>query len=131
MARGGRIADRIPLALEGWIEDLQDADDWGQPIMGTGGFFASFFYDFPPDLQKHFDDLIQQGRRELDPTRRAAAYSRIGLLSHEQARIIPGTAPRGRSFERSWLQGIVSNPALWDQDFQARYKANAPVEPHK
>lgn len=118
-----RIADRLPLAIDWWIEDFHDADDWAQPVLGTGGYFASF-YGFAPDLQQRLDNLILEARRELDPAKRAAVYSRIGLLSHEQALIMPGTEPRGRTFERSWLQGIVRNPARWDTDFHAIYKAD-------
>ena len=120
-----RVGDRLALAFDGWVEDFHDADDWAQPIFGTGGYF-NVIYGFPPDLQQQFDNLILQGRRELDSTKRAAIYSRIGLMSYEQALLIPGVEPRNRSFERSWLQGVVRNPARWDQDFHAMYKAIAP-----
>ena len=115
----GSLFGENPLAILGWAGDYPDPDNFVTPFMETD----SFFYWISGYSDPYVDDLIQQGRFELDPTARRAIYYELQQIYHDDVVGIPLAQPLGRHYERDWVQGWYYNPAasidfysIWKED---------------
>jgi len=97
----------LPLFISGWLEDIHDPHNWYQPyIVGTYGRRQSL----PDDLTSQFQDLINQGVSETDPTARAAIYAQVNQLYYDNAVGILLATATTRRYEQRWVSGYYYNP---------------------
>lgn len=116
-------AIKVPMEYSAWQEDYHDPHNWVYPILGSKGYFGRKM-KFAADTQKQLDDLIEQGRSELDKAKRAETYAKIQQISYDQALIIPRVEPLGHEFNRAWIKGIVNNPVFPGQYYWYLSKEN-------
>ena len=67
-----------PMYMLGWGNPTYDADNTFSSLLATTGLNSTF-------SNKEFDKLVDDGRYELDRTKRAAIYARAEALLHEEA----------------------------------------------
>ncbi|MFX1354934.1 MAG: ABC transporter substrate-binding protein [Promethearchaeota archaeon] len=94
-----------PLVFMGWGADYPDPDNLVTPFMLTG----SFYYWMSGYSDPYVDDLIQQGRSELDPSARELIYFELQQIYHDDVVGIPIAQPLGRHYERTWVHGFTYN----------------------
>jgi len=109
-----------PLFNMGWLADYADPENFVRPFMHSSYCFASW--------QRYgnetIDDLIEEGVRTINTTRRREIYYELQRIYHEDCPSVPLDQPTGFHFERDWVQGWYYNPIypglyfypLWKQE---------------
>ena len=105
-ARRGR---RLAVHLTGWVEDFHHPHNWVVPYMTSAGAFSAA-QSFPDEMYAEFEDLINQGVRELDPAKADAIYRQLQKLSNDYAIDIFISQPTGRRYFQRWIHGFFYNP---------------------
>ncbi|MFX1483722.1 MAG: hypothetical protein ACFFCP_11120, partial [Promethearchaeota archaeon] len=95
----------------------RDPDNLVYAYMQTDGLYAARrgYSD------SHVDDLIYQGRCELDPTVRRSIYFELQQIYHDDVVGIPLAQVLGRHYERTWVAGWIYNP-ITSIDFYQMWK---------
>jgi peptide/nickel transport system substrate-binding protein len=97
----------LPLFISGWLEDIHDPHNWYQPyIVGTYGRRQSL----PEEMTAQFQDLLNQGVSELDPTKRSEIYAQVNQLYYDDAPGILLATATARRYEQRWVKGWFYNP---------------------
>src|SRR3981081_3230069 len=98
--RAARNANKLPLFVSGWLEDIHDPNDWLVPYVQ--GSYASW-QSLPPDLVKPLSVFINQGAQETDPAKRAAIYQQFNRAFYDAAPDILLAVQRNRFYEQRWV----------------------------
>ncbi|MFI4994873.1 MAG: ABC transporter substrate-binding protein [Hyphomicrobiales bacterium] len=88
----------------GWL-GLVDPEEYLGEILGKGGFRNFQGYDNPA-----FDDLMAQGRSELDPNKRRQIYVKANLLMLEDMPLIPCFSSNIHNLATPKLSGFAQLP---------------------
>lgn len=107
-------APGVPIVESRWFPDYPDPDNFINaartdywPPSGYGAAFAG---------DKKTDELIQQGRVEQDPDKRAQIYRDLELYFHDQAPIMMLAEPSGAinpwNGRATWVKGFEVNPMI-------------------
>jgi peptide/nickel transport system substrate-binding protein len=96
----------FPMFYFGWAPDYADPDDYCNPFLLTDSYF--------PIMTEYsnatIDALVRSASVELDPTVRAAMYSEITWLTHNDTPYIWLYQSNNFHVERSWVDGYYFNP---------------------
>ena len=96
----------FPLFYLGWAPDYADPDDYCNPFLLTGGTFP-YMTEYS---NATIDALVRSASSELDPTLRAAMYSEITWLTHNDTPYLWLSQSNVFHVERSWVSGYYFNP---------------------
>jgi peptide/nickel transport system substrate-binding protein len=88
----------------GWL-GLLDPDEYLGDILGHGGFRNFQGYDNP-----QFEELLTQGRSELDPAKRQQIYVKANLLMLEDMPVIPCFCSNVHNLAIPSLRGFTQLP---------------------
>ena len=117
-ARAVKISSR-PMFYIGWFGDYPDPHNFIYEFMHSKGAFSQ--------IQRYnkttVDDLMEEGLRTINTTRRKEIYYQLQEIYHEECISAPTVQPLGRHWERDHVQGWYYNPAypgnyfyhLWKQ----------------
>ncbi len=98
--------NRLPIILDGWVEDLHDPHNWVVPYtlvrMGES-------LNLPADLTGRFQEIINRAVGEQDPAARARIYAEFNALFYEQAPVLLLYQSMGRRYQQRWVRGWYSN----------------------
>jgi len=97
----------------GWAPDYPDPDDYAQPYMASGGYFASRQGYKNPVA----DDLVAKAGVELDATKRQAMYYQLQDIWLQDSIAILAQQPLRRRFVKDWVQGYYYSP-MESQEFE-------------
>jgi peptide/nickel transport system substrate-binding protein len=114
----------LPISMQGWIADFADPHDFALGFMksGFGGF--PFYQNYRNET---IDALVEQGISTTNATQRQEIYYELQRLYFEDCPSVPLFQPRGRRFERDWVQGWYYNPLLWGLNyFYTQWKEYSP-----
>jgi peptide/nickel transport system substrate-binding protein len=116
------LASEHTLFIIRWGADFSDPHDFVFSFMHTRGDFVTF--------QKYsnstIDALIEAGIIETDLDERRNIYYELQSLYYEDCPSVPLYQPRGRRFERDWVQGWYYNPLLSGNYFYTQWKESIP-----
>lgn len=109
----------MPIFNLGWLADYPDPHNFVMPFMHSEGDFARFHRYSDPTV----DELIEEGLRTINMTRRREIYYELQSIYHNECPSFPIAQPLGRHWERDLVQGWYYNPAypgnyfyhLWKQ----------------
>ena len=117
--RSAQTAHQLPIMTLGWVEDIHDPHNWYQPY--TLGAHASL-QTLPSDIIVQFQDILNLGLAETDPTKRANIYKEANQLYHDQAIGLPLALSTSHTFEQRWVFGSISNPLFLGKYYYSIYK---------
>lgn len=104
---------QIAIGVAGWQEDIHDPHNWYVPYILTT--YGSRF-NISKDLLDKYTPLINQGATETDQTKRAAIYSELNKMIHDDAVFIVTSVLIFRSYEqlyvKGWFGGTSQNPLV-------------------
>jgi peptide/nickel transport system substrate-binding protein len=100
---------KLPIGFAGWLEDYHDASNWVHPFMHSNGAYSAA-QGFEATMQKQFDDLIDQGVKETDATKREAIYSQLQQLAMDNAIDLFLFQATGRKYMNKAVSGWFYNP---------------------
>ncbi len=100
-------ANQLPVIIGGWVEDIHDPHNWYSPF--TVGTYPSR-QSLPSEMVAQFEDILNRGLAETDPTRRANIYMEANQLYYDQAIGLPLALSTSHLFEQRWVFGSISNP---------------------
>lgn len=103
---GAMFNREIPVMQVAWAADYRDPDNLVYAYMQTDGIYAAR----RGYSNSHVDDLIYQGRFELNPTIRRSIYFELQQIYHDDVVGIPIAQILSRHYERTWVAGYVFNP---------------------
>jgi peptide/nickel transport system substrate-binding protein len=112
-------AQKIPLFLAGWKEDIHDPHNWVVPVT-IGSFGAR--QGLPVDVHAAYAEIIQRAILESDPERRAEIYKEFNQFCYDTASVIPLFVPTNKSYQPRWLQGWYYNPIYPGTYFYSLWK---------
>jgi len=113
------VSSSSPIFHLGWFGDFPDPHNFIHEFMYSKGAFSQ--------IQRYnnttTDDLIEEGLRTLNTTRRKEIYYQLQEIYHEECISAPTVQPLERHWERDHVQGWYYNPAypgnyfyhLWKQ----------------
>ncbi len=82
---------QLPALVLGWGADYADPDNFIYVFYHSNGYFAKKIGYSNPEMDK----LIEEARSITDPKKRAALYSKIGYLAHDDVPVLPLPRPTG------------------------------------
>jgi peptide/nickel transport system substrate-binding protein len=97
----------------GWAPDYPDPDDYAQPYLASGGYFAS--RQGYSNLTA--DKLVADAGKELDATKRQAMYYQLQQIWLDDAIAILAQQPLRRRFIKDWVKGYYYTP-MESQEFE-------------
>ncbi len=113
--RAAARAGQTDLVLKDWYADYPDAENFLYPLLhsanrGAGGN-VSFFSDAT------FDKLVDQSRKESDPTKRAALYRQADSVAYNSVGLMPLFFYNELYAIQPWVQGfevpVIFNGQRW------------------
>ena len=113
--RAAARAGQTDLVLKDWYADYPDAENFLYPLLhsanrGAGGN-VSFFSDAA------FDRLVDQSRKESDPTKRAALYRQADSVAYNRVGLMPLFFYNELYAIQPWVQGfevpVIFNGQRW------------------
>jgi ABC-type dipeptide/oligopeptide/nickel transport system permease subunit/ABC-type transport system substrate-binding protein len=114
------------MGVTGWNADFPDAANFFEPTLGSsaiadeGSQNVAFFSS--PEL----DAVLARGRRELDPTKRAAIYAEAEAIVAREAPWVPTYTTRVLELWRPRVRGYAPHPLL-PEDFRDVWLDDAPT----
>ena len=102
-------SSKLPMFVNGWLQDYNHPHNWVVPYMHSGGAFSSG-QRFPDDMQDEFDDKIDQCL-SLTGTDAVQCYQELQDMAYDYALDIFMAQPLGRHYEQLWVHGHYHNPA--------------------
>jgi peptide/nickel transport system substrate-binding protein len=100
-------ASKLPIFFSGWLEDIHDPHNWVVPYtVGTYGARQKM----PDEIKAQFQEIINRGVVETDPTKRAEIYKEFNALAYDVASVIPLFVPTSNRYQQRWVQGWFFNP---------------------
>ena len=105
-----QIVSRVyPMFNIGWLADYPDPDNFATPFLHSAeGLFAHYLSYYNAEV----DDLIIQGRYELEPTAREAIYYELQDLAYEDPACIYLFQPQGRRYFTKYIEGFYFNTMI-------------------
>jgi len=82
---------QLPALVLGWGADYADPDNFIYVYYHSNGYFAKKIGYHNAEMDK----LIEEARSITDPKERAALYSKIGYLAHDDVPVLPLPRPTG------------------------------------
>jgi len=101
------MESKLPVMLNGWIEDIPDPYNWTAPY--SIGFFGGT-QQFPPELTEQFKDILNRAIAESNPSKRAAIYKEFNQLFYEEVPTLLLAVQQGRVYQQRWIHGYYYNP---------------------
>jgi peptide/nickel transport system substrate-binding protein len=98
------FSGEAPLTHLGWGADYPDPDNFVMPFMESEQSYSLGYSD------PYVDDLIQQGRFEVEDSAREAIYFELQQIYHDDVVGIPIAQPLTRHYERDWVRGWYYSP---------------------
>jgi len=102
-------AQRLPIFVSGWGEDIHDPHNWAQPFL-VGTYAAR--QKMPDWMYDEFLALVNAGVGGATPEERAQYYLEIQLKDYEYAPGIRLAVPTGRHYEQRWVTDWDYNPMV-------------------
>lgn len=103
----GLVNLELPLFIIGWLADYPDPHNFVYPFMHSQGDLT-YFQNYSNALA---DELIEEGLRTRNTTRRNEIYYELQQIYHDDVPSVPVAQPLSRHWEREWVQGWYYNPA--------------------
>jgi peptide/nickel transport system substrate-binding protein len=116
-------AAKLTLFVIGWVPDYLDPHNYIFTFMGSGGAFA-YFQRYSDD---HVDELIDEGMKSTNTTRRIEIYQELEVIYIRDNPSVCTDQPIGRHWERTWVQGWYYNPTYPGGYFKHYWKAETTV----
>jgi peptide/nickel transport system substrate-binding protein len=104
-----RKNEKLPISVSGWLADYNDASNWVYPFMHSQGAYGRAQH-YPADMQKKFDDLIDQAVVETDQTKRDEMYAQLQQMAYDDVIDIFLEQATGRAYMNRQLVGWYHNP---------------------
>jgi peptide/nickel transport system substrate-binding protein len=98
-----RLTKRLPILVSGWVADYPDPHNFVFPYMHTTGYYSMTLGI------SGYDELIDEGRRTIDPEKRKEIYYKLQELAYEDA-VSLWYQVLGASIWRDWIKGWYFNP---------------------
>ena len=105
----GIRAQRFPIFVSGWCEDIHDPHNWAQPFL-IGTYAAR--QAMPDWMFDEFKLLVDAGVGAPTPAERAEFYLEMQLKDYEYAPGIRLAVPTGRTYVQRWMDDYLINPML-------------------
>ena len=109
-------ASQVPIAIQGWQEDIHDPHNWVQPyLIGTYAQNAQI----PPDLLDQYQALGQAAVLESDPAAREQLYFELQQLVYDtvpQIYLLQRDAPW---YTQRWVNGYYYRVGAFGRDYYA------------
>jgi peptide/nickel transport system substrate-binding protein len=97
---------RVPVLFMGWAPDYPDPDDYANPYLSSGGYFAGRQGYKNPTA----DDLVAKAAGELSSAKRAAYYNQLQQIWLDDAIAIIFSQPLRQRFFKDWVKGYYYSP---------------------
>ena len=107
-------ASRLPLAFSGWLEDIHDPHNWGQPFL-VGTYAAR--QALPQEFIDRYSELLDAGVAATDPAERAVIYEQLQEMDYNDTIGIRLAVATGRRYEQRWVHGWYYNPIYPDNQY--------------
>ncbi|CUS04074.2 putative Peptide/nickel transport system substrate-binding protein [Candidatus Promineifilum breve] len=109
-------ASQLPVAVNGWQEDIHDPHNWVQPyLVGTYGARQNI----PAELMDQYRELVNAGVLASDPAEREQIYFDLQALFHEtlpQVILLQRDAPW---YTQRWVNGYYYRVGMFGRDYYA------------
>jgi peptide/nickel transport system substrate-binding protein len=109
-------ASQLPVAVNGWQEDIHDPHNWVQPyLVGTYGARQNI----PDELMDQFRELVNAGVLASDPAEREQIYFDLQQLHYEsvpQVILLQRDAPW---YSQRWVDGYYYRVGMFGRDYYA------------
>ncbi len=109
-------AAQLPVAVNGWQEDIHDPHNWVQPyLVGTLGARQNF----PAELTDQYQELVNAGVLASDNAEREAVYNQLQALFYEtvpQVILLQRDAPW---YTQKWVDGYYYRVGMFGRDYYA------------
>jgi peptide/nickel transport system substrate-binding protein len=109
-------ASQLPVAINGWQEDIHDPHNWVQPyLVGTYGARQNI----TPELMDQFRELVDAGVLASDPAEREQIYFDLQELFYEtvpQVILLQRDAPW---YSQRWVDGYYYRVGMFGRDYYA------------
>lgn len=109
-------ASQLPVAVNGWQEDIHDPHNWVQPyLIGTYGARQNI----PADLMDQYRALVNAGVLASDPAEREQIYFDLQELFYEstpQVILLQRDAPW---YSQRWVDGYYYRVGMFGRDYYA------------
>ena len=109
-------ASQVPIAIQGWQEDIHDPHNWVQPyLVGTYATNAQI----PDELLTQFREIINAAALESDPAAREQLYFELQQLTHDsvpQVYLLQRDAPW---YTQRWVNGYYYRVGMFGRDYYA------------
>ena len=109
-------ASQVPIAIQGWQEDIHDPHNWVQPyLIGTYATNAQI----PDELLSQYRDIITAAALESDPAAREAMYAELQQLTYDtvpQVYLLQRDAPW---YTQRWVNGYYYRVGAFGRDYYA------------
>lgn len=109
-------ASQVPVAVNGWQEDIHDPHNWVQPyLVGTYGARQNI----PAELMDQYQELVNAGVLASDPAEREQIYFDLQQLFYEtvpQVILLQRDAPW---YTQKWVNGYYYRVGMFGRDYYA------------
>ena len=109
-------ASQVPIAIQGWQEDIHDPHNWVQPyLIGTYATNAQI----PDELLEQYREIITAAALESDPAEREAMYAELQQLTYDsvpQVYLLQRDAPW---YTQRWVNGYYYRVGAFGRDYYA------------
>ncbi len=109
-------ASQLPVAVNGWQEDIHDPHNWVQPyLVGTYGARQNI----TPELMDQFRELVNAGVLASDPAEREQIYFDLQQLFYDtvpQVILLQRDAPW---YTQRWVDGYYYRVGMFGRDYYA------------
>jgi peptide/nickel transport system substrate-binding protein len=109
-------ASQVPIAIQGWQEDIHDPHNWVQPyLIGTYATNAQI----PDELLAQYREIITTAARESDPAVRETMYAELQQLTYDtvpQVYLLQRDAPW---YTQRWVNGYYYRVGAFGRDYYA------------
>jgi len=112
------VHGEIPIFNLGWLVDYPDPHNLVMQFMHSKGWFTPWQRYSDPTV----DELIEEGLRTVNKTRRREIYYELQSMYHDECPSVPLAQALGRHWERDWVQGWYYNPAYPGNYFYPLWK---------
>ena len=109
-------ASQVPIAIQGWQEDIHDPHNWVQPyLIGTYATNAQI----PEELLEQYRAIITAAALESDPAVRETMYAELQQLTYDsvpQVYLLQRDAPW---YTQRWVNGYYYRVGAFGRDYYA------------
>ncbi len=115
-----RRQGKLPVTVAGWVEDYHDPHNWVQPFLYSQGTYGRVI-NLTPELSAKVDDLVLNGTKETDQTKRKVIYEQLQKIAMDEViNIWLYQGIDGLHFQK-WIDGFVFNPAYGNAEIAFFY----------